>query len=146
MIKRLKLLLLTETRDKKIVLQCGTSPSTLWTYRETSINLITGAEWKAPPGRSKRWSCKARRMHKLVIKGYYRTLQHRYTLDLMCRRCSQRVPAPRRGRENICAYFGSIGFPACGTRFLLKALPTPSQIRFVLRFIPAIEQRHQIHF
>lgn len=29
-------------------------------------------------------------MHKLVIKGYYRVLQHRYTLDLMCWRCHGR--------------------------------------------------------
>lgn len=108
------------------------------------------AEWKDPPGRlERRWSCKARRMHKLVIKGYYRALQHRYTLDLMCRRCSQRrraslrpIPHPppspeKRKRKYLRVLFGSIGFPACGTRFLLKAPPTSRKIRFAHRFIPS---------
>lgn len=59
---------------------------------------------RAKPGdRAKLAGC----THKLVIKGYYRTLQHRYTLDLMCRRCSRRVP-PREKRKR--KYLRVLGF------------------------------------
>lgn len=84
------------------------------------------------------------RVHKLDIKGYYRVLHHRYTLDLMCWRWYSRSilatrTGPTRGRENICTHFGSIGFSTCGffpsffLFFLLKALLPPRSIRFLLR-------------
>jgi len=110
-------------------------------YRKTSVtSWYKTAGWNDPPGR---WS------ETVIVQslqnaqiGYQRILPHaaapihtRFDVSTVLSAPLMR-PSPRRGRENICAYFGSIGFPACGTRFLLKALPTPSQIRFVLRFIP----------
>lgn len=75
-----------------------------------------------------------RRMDKLVIKGYYRVPQHRYTLDLMCWRCHGRsIPtvhrSPPSGRENICTHFDSIGFSTCEqafySLFFIKSSPWP---------------------
>lgn len=71
------------------------------TYKETSINLVARAEWKDPPGRSSE-TVIAQSSQDAQI-GYQRILphaaQHRYTLDLMCRRCSRRAFRPREERK-----------------------------------------------
>lgn len=76
---------------------------------------------------------RARRVHKLDIKGYYLVRCTTDTHSIWCvdvaiaARYSDHPPArtdtQRRGRENICTHFGSTGFSTCGLRsfFLLSS-------------------------
>lgn len=63
--------------------------------------------------------------HKLVIKGYYRTLQHRYTLDLMCRRCSRRVPPREKRKRKYLRVLGLYRIFRLRHEVFIKSFPDP---------------------
>lgn len=77
---------------------------------------------RAKPGdRAKLAGC----THKLVIKGYYCTLQHRYRLDLMCRRCCRRVPPREKRKRKYLRVLGLYRIFRLRHGVFIKSFPDP---------------------